>query len=135
MLGDDKELRNSDFPQDLLALMEGPKPPDDFASNGCSNSPDFLGALTLQPACHHHDYSYGLYAATGEGGDEKARMRADTELYRNLVRLGVRRRRAWYYFTGVHMFGHRAFTYKPGAEPKQNLRLWIKLATTLFWRW
>jgi hypothetical protein len=135
MLEDDKEVRNSDLPADLLAQMEGPHPPDDFVSNGCTKSPDYVGAMTLQPACHHHDYSYALYSFTGEGGTEQARMKADTELYRNLVRLGLRRRRAYYYFAGTHVFGHDAYSYAPDAKPKRGFFFWIKLSATLFWRW
>lgn len=40
--------------------LEGPKPPIDFANNGCSCSPDFLSSgEAIWPACVIHDFQYG----------------------------------------------------------------------------
>jgi len=135
MLGDDKEVYRKDLPKELFDKMEGTVPPDEYASNGCSVSPDYVGPHNLQPACHFHDYAYGLWEAEGRGGTEQARMQADNAMYRNLRKCGLPRRLAWLYFAGVHLRGHRSYKYKPGDEPRYGVMFYVRLITALFLRW
>lgn len=134
MLGDDKEVYNKDLDPALLAQMEGPQPPDDFASNGCTASPDQIGSADLRPACHFHDFAYGRWQIDAVGGTENDRMEADSALYRNLRRCGLARRHAWYYFAAVHFCGYRCFTYRPGAAPRCGWTYLLERLLTLFVR-
>jgi len=62
--------------------MLGPRPPDDFESNGVTCGPDILGTADLRPAAHWHDFAYGI------GGTEDDRYRDDWRFNRNLKRCG-----------------------------------------------
>lgn len=135
ILGDDKKVYNADLPEQMLREMIGPIPPDVFASNGCTLSPDGVGPYDLRPACHFHDYSYMLWEFEGRGGTEADRQNADTALYHNLRKCGFSRMAAWWYFAACHMAGHLGYHYKPGQEPKRNLLFRMWLLYTLFVRW
>ena len=56
----------------------GPKPPEGYAADGCTLSPDYVADRPVWPACVVHDYHY-----TGV----VSRWRADWILMRNIYRL------------------------------------------------
>jgi len=113
-------LCNADLPQSLLTLMEGPTPPDDYMSNGCTMSPDLVGGTDLRPACHYHDYAYGI------GGNERRREEVDRIFKRNLRRCGASAWFAGIYYRRVALNGVWYFTF---SEP---LSAWAKLR--IMWR-
>lgn len=87
--------------------MEGPWPPADFVSDGCSCVADFLIAVDCRPGCHWHDYAYHL------GGDWKDRWKADAVFYRNLRACDVGKLFATMRYLGVRVFGGSRFTWEP----------------------
>jgi hypothetical protein len=132
---ENKSVLNRDLPRDLLERMEGPRPPDDFVSNGCSKSPDHIGANTLQPACHFHDFGYMLWPLEKQGGTERDRMEIDAMFYRNLMRCGLSQYLAYRYFIAVRMVGYRHYVYRDGEEPQPGLRFTLWLFLRSFIRW
>ena len=112
-------ITNANLPNTLLALMEGPTPPDSFVSNGCTRAPDRIGGADLRAACHFHDYHYGL------GGDETDRQRADDMLFRNLIRCGLSPAKANLYYRRVRVLGTWFFSYCPLARPTPMQHWWI----------
>lgn len=59
----------------------GPKPPEGFATDGCSFSPDYIAHRPVWPACIVHDYHYSA------GEAKVSRRHADWVFFRNLYRL------------------------------------------------
>ena len=66
------------FPREHWNRLIGPKPPDGYATDGCSLSPDYLATRPVWPACIIHDWHY-----TGV----VSRWRADWRFLRNVYRL------------------------------------------------
>ena len=56
----------------------GPKPPEGYATNGCTFSPDYVADRPVWPACVIHDYHYSGVVS---------RWKADWIFMRNLYRL------------------------------------------------
>ena len=108
--------------------LEGPRPPDGYACDGCSWSPDWLRGWKLWPACAIHDYHYRTEAL---GVDAGARARADAVLranLRTLLRLQSapawrREAVAWAYWSRVRIYGARSFNQGKGA---QDERSWLR---------
>lgn len=110
----------------LLALLKGPRVPDDFQDDGCSVSPDWW----FRWACRIHDYEYHLLRTMTHGTREwkRGRRLADVHLKQNIrilsswrVRpdgtvskapLRVRGLLGYYlghvYYRAVRLFGRRA---------------------------
>ncbi|QDU53479.1 hypothetical protein [Gimesia panareensis] len=105
------QITLADLPTSLMEQMEGPVPPVDFISNGCSYSLDQWGGVDLRPACHWHDYAYQ------QGGCKRDRALADAALYRNLRRCDLGRFMANVYYRRVRLFGVVTFNWKPGKVP------------------
>ena len=109
------QFTNSDLPAELLDKMRGPKPPDDFKSNGCTCSPDSIGGVDLRPACHFHDYHYSLpkgHKDRDEDDNEAWRAKTDFRFFRNLRKCDLSRRRANTYFRFVRCFGFLFYNYQ-----------------------
>lgn len=69
------------FPKEIYQELEGPIPPLDFESNGCSCSPDYWRQYDIWPACHIHDWHY---AEPVLGAQWASRREADAILRKNL---------------------------------------------------
>lgn len=123
-----KEIRTKDLPFSLVEKMEGPEPPDDFISNGCSCSPDYIGGVDIRPACHFHDFAYE------RGGCKKDRALADYEFYRNLRKCDLSKVFAWPYFRYVRLFGVSAFNWNRDKIPR-NPWHYVCLFFGGYWRW
>ena len=131
----------------LWRQLEGPKPRDGFACDGCSWSPDAYVTLTgkvykLWPACVVHDYGYRTHKlrmaallGTGPGiaGTAAGRKECDGRFRRNLRMLiklqggsGFDQKRlAWLYWGRVRIWGAKAFQHwGEGAEP---LSFWARV--------
>lgn len=98
-------MRISDLPLMLLYEMEGPEPPADFVSDGCSCVFDRWFAVDCRPACLYHDFAYSI------PGDAKARREADAAFYRNLRRCDLGKFVATIRWLGVRIFGGRHFNW------------------------
>ena len=112
-------MRNADIPEELLDLMEGPRPPDSFVSNGVTFAPDFVGAVDCRAAGHVHDWHYSL------GGTEKDRELADYRLYRNLVHSELSHFMAGIFFRRVRLFAIDNFRYDD--PPRGWAKFWLVL--------
>lgn len=119
------EITLQDLPGHLVRVMEGPTPPADFISNGCTNAPDRVGRADLRAACHWHDYHYSL------GCTEDDRRQADFSLYRNLRRCGASHELAAVYFRRVRFHGVNFFSYGEYARPGRYLRRWYYVVNFL----
>lgn len=128
-----EELRVS---RDLWTPLEGPKPPEGFPCDGCSNSPDTLPTgAKLWPACVVHDYHYRTEGVL-EPRKWAARRESDWILRRNLNRLlraqGVGRWRAgkvaWGYWFAVRRFGASSWQHWP--EGEEPLSYWQRVRET-----
>ena len=108
------------------AEMSGPKPPDDFVSNGNTNAPDIVFGVDTRPAGHFHDYHYD------KPGSEPERFIADQLFRYNMGKCGVSGLlspvRFFHYFR-LRLWGHKYFKYKPGEEPVKDWWFWMRL----FW--
>lgn len=117
------KITNSQLPRYVMCHMEGPHPPDDFVSNGCTLSPDSISGADLRPACHVHDFGYM------RGGGESWRLEIDRRFYRNLIRCGAPRWLAGIYFRRVRWHGRRLWLYwEPSDRPRgfwPLAKLWI----------
>jgi hypothetical protein len=69
------------FPRETWDRLIGPKPPENFVTDGCSISPDWIADRPVWPACVIHDWQYSI------SGLGVSRWRADWILFRNLYRL------------------------------------------------
>lgn len=112
--------------------MVGPRPPDDFVSNGVTCGPDIVGTADLRPAAHWHDFGYSI------GGTELSRYQDDWRFNANLKICGLTGimaplRLAMYY--RVRFWGHWHFNYEDGCQPKRNLRFYARLLLGRYVRW
>jgi len=147
------EIRNADLPRDLIRKMRGPTPPDDYVSNGCTCSPDFVLGNDVRAACHWHDWAYASlqrkvqakhprlvtmddYTAKTEA-IEYDRMEADAAFYHNLRQCECGWFWAMRYFRTVRFTGMDYFTYRPLAmRPQGWRRVYAKANAVLsFWVW
>ena len=62
--------------------LRGPKPPENFESNGCTMSTDRYGRVQLWPACVIHDWHYESGCL---GKDWSGRRLADLIFYQNTM--------------------------------------------------
>ncbi len=146
----DRTYRNVDL-ADLpgFADMVGPRPPDWFESNGCSNAPDVLFGADLRPAAHFHDWAYCWKSAPeykfNESGkcwgvdqpldsldetvrDEFARYKADRNFLANLKTCRLFGLFRFVYYSRVRFWGHFHFDYSNGFEPNHWSPLfWLRL--------
>ncbi len=111
-----EKITNDTLPLSLFCLMEGAIPPIEFESNGCSCSPDHIGGVDLRPACHFHDYAYSI------GGTRNDRLQADDIFFRNLMRSGLSRLKANFYYRRVRFWGVQYFNWQ-----EQSPSLWERL--------
>lgn len=79
--------------------MLGPKPPDNFKSDGCTWAPDFWKGIDLRPACFYHDWAYESKLIS--------KWFADYYFYGNLRQLGMPIIPALFYWLGVTVGGGR----------------------------
>ena len=100
------KITNDSLPLSLFCLMEGPIPPPEFESDGCSCSPDHIGGVNLRPACHFHDFSYEI------GGTRENRLQADDVLFRNLIVCGLSKWKANLYYRRVRFWGVKHFNWQ-----------------------
>lgn len=130
--------RNADFSW-LPAFdeMVGPKPPDDFVSDGATMAPDVLLGTNFRIAAHWHDFGYSEECRPECDGfrDEVFRARRDREFLLNLKACGAPAWVARTYYFRVRLWGHRSFDYDPGCEPKQNLSFWFGLFVGRYIEW
>ena len=115
-----------------FALMSGHKPPDDFVSNGSSWSPDVVCGIDIRPAAHFHDYRYSSEHPGYH--DETARYRADQLFFFNLRTCGLKRL-AWVYYFRVRLWGHYAYQYSTGAQPRRTFGFWWRLFFGRYIQW
>lgn len=113
-------------------LMAGDQPPSDFVSNGSTFSPDVVWGIDVRPAAHFHDYHYS--SQHPDQHDETARYRAD-QLFRFNLRTCGLRCLAWVYYFRVRLWGHFAYHYSPGAEPRRTARFWLRLFLGRYLQW
>jgi len=121
-----------------FAKLVGPIPPDDFQSNGATDAPDILLGADTRPADHFHDFAYSEECRALGRRDEAARYKADQFYKINLATCGF----AWllapfrfvYYFR-LRLWGHFAFTYDPGCEPRRTVRFWLRLLFGRYVTW
>ena len=66
------------FPRESWDRLIGPKPPETFATDGCSISPDAVYGRPVWPACIIHDWHYS---------GQVSRWKADWIFQRNVYRL------------------------------------------------
>lgn len=122
-------LLNADLPKKLLDQMEGPRPPDDFISDGLTNAPDFVGGVDCRPAGHFHDYRYWLI------GSEIEREAGDYEFFRNLRTCGLSKFLAGVEFRRVRLLGIDHFSYHDPPKGWSLLRLRIRCFFSRYIRW
>ena len=122
-------IRNKDLPVALVDLMEGPRPPEHFVSNGCTCSPDYVGHHDLRAACHWHDYAYS------RGGSEADREEADYAFARNLERCGLHCPYVGIYFRRVRLLGIDLFPYDEPLSKWGRLYLRLRVFFTRCLRW
>ena len=113
-------MNNADLPDSLKSLMEGAHPPEDYAGNGCTCSPDFISGTDIRPACHWHDYAYSL------GGTEERREKVDRIFKRNLLRCGAGRLWSGVYYRRVAMWGVWHFLYDPDISIPRKLAISVR---------
>lgn len=113
--------------------MIGLQPPDDFLSNGASWAPDILWGNDLRPAAHWHDYGYSKEYPGPH--DEVARYWRDQEFLWNLRKCGLGSflRHAYYY--RVRLWGHWAYHFDQGLEPRRTLGFWLHLFFGRYIEW
>ena len=120
-------MKTTDFGDDKIQWMLGPRPHPDFESNGCTLAPDvcpYTNAL-IAAACHWHDFAYSL------PGTEEDRLNADTDLYWNIITLGGHYTTAAHFFRAVRWGGVRPYSY---VEPPGLLRkTWLVASNFLIW--
>jgi len=112
-----KTFTRVDCPAYHAAMMEGPAPPNDYATNGCGGSrfdfvPDSIGPIQLLTPCVWHDWHYQL------GGGKRQRLNADCFFYRNLKRVGLPNLLALLYFFEVRLWGHSHFLWTSEKKPR-----------------
>ena len=153
------EYRNSDFAwSPAFFEMVGPKPPDNFVSNGATKAPDKLFGTNLALAAHWHDFGYSeeyrrlrdLHSEFSEQDlaflnelweydfgirNEKFRERRDEEFLTNLQTCGAWKWVALIYFFRVRLWGHFAFAYDFGCKPKRTCRFWFNLFLGRYVTW
>lgn len=111
----------------LWSRMTGPLPPEGYACDGCSMSPDSWRRFKLWPACVVHDYHYR------EG--VVSRADADAALRQNLRELVLAQggsrseaeRIAWIYWGRVRIWG--ASSYSMASEEREP-SFWERLKRT-----
>ena len=119
------------FPEKYYKQLEGPIPPEDFESNGCSFSPDYIRDYQIWPACHRHDYHYS--PANPLTGTWAGRREADVFLRRNLENClklqGAGRFTRWrvgyVYWGRVRIWGAKAFNFVGIEKP---LSFWHRVS-------
>lgn len=99
-------LRISDLPPEVCNRMEGPKPPDDFESDGVSVVIDELLGIDTRPAGHWHDWAYAV------GGTKADRKLADQRLYRNFRHCDLGKFLSQIRYLAVRLFGWRYFRWR-----------------------
>lgn len=99
-------MKLADLPESLVEKMEGPRPPEEFESDGCTGVWDYLIAVDCRPACFWHDHRYGV------GGCKRKRLEADLAFYRNLRACDLGKPLATVRYLGVRLFGWRHFAWK-----------------------
>lgn len=105
--------------------MAGYKPHDAFESNGASCAPDVVFGVNVRTAAHWHDYAYsGECPGTHT---EQDRYWADQDFLANLRTCGLGAIVARIYYFRVRLWGHWAYRYDDGAEPKRTPLFWLRL--------
>jgi hypothetical protein len=97
----------SDVDTVTIELLEGPRPPAWFVSDGCTMAPDEILGHDLRPACLYHDWLYFL------GGTEAARGVADRRFFRNLLACGASPMLAGVYYRRVRTEGLAFWVHIP----------------------
>ena len=132
----DHQYRNADLSfLPSFSTLVGPKPPDDFVSNGATDAPDIVWGHDLRPAAHFHDfwYSAGCFELHLPR-DEFTRYEADQLFRTNLKKCGLGRLRFAYYYR-VRLWGHLCFSYSQGCDPKRTFWFWLNLLVGRYIRW
>jgi len=84
--------------------MRGPLPFDEFASDGCTKSPEMVrgedgGMVSVSLACVFHDCAYSI------GKSESHRRQTDLDFVANMLILQAQWPVAWSYYRAVRVLG------------------------------
>lgn len=117
-------------PDAIWNQMEGPLPPEGFACDGCTSSPDEWRGFNLLPACIVHDFHY---KRASMGPHRVGRMVSDGIMRRNLKRAvafyggghGSQERIGWLYWGRVRIWGSPHYSWDEGEE---DFPWWKRLA-------